>query len=195
MVINLKEFIDVTNIKLTTKEIYEDTKVKQLITYINDNDIDIYENNLYINEDAFLELLHNIHSLDVFLRIIYSSVNILSIEYHGKEMAMLYNMYDPKKIGYMSYDEFNILLDEEYLKYASKEWTEDYLINYPRILYVYKDKVVSRRNTKYEDEKDYIRPLYLNLKALRKAKENGLLKEAIKKISLYYKDKESKESS
>lgn len=188
MEIALKDFIKALNIKLTTKEIYKDTKVKQLIKYINDNNIDIYENGLYINEQAFLELLHNIHSLDTFIKILYSNANLLNINYHVKEMIMLYNMYDPKKVGYMPYEEFSILLDKEYLKYASKEWTEDYFINYPRILHVYKDRVISKCNNKYEDEVDYIRPLFLNLEALKKAKENGLLKEAINKISKYYEE-------
>lgn len=188
MEIALKDFIKALNIKLTTKEIYKDTKVKQLIKYINDNNIDIYENDLYINEEVFLELLHNIHSLDTFVRILYSNASLLNINYHVKEMIMLYNMYDPRKIGYMSYDEFSILIDKEYLKYASKEWTEDYFINYPRILHVYKDRVVSKCNTRYEDEVDYVRPLFLNLDALKKAKENGLLKEVINKISKYYEE-------
>ena len=194
MAINLKEFINATKIKLTTKEIFKDTKAEQLIKYINDNDIDIYENDLYIKEESFLDLLHSIYSLDVFLKILDNTSNILSIDYHSKEMAMLYNMYDPQKIEYMPYDEFSILLDNEYLKYASKEWTENYLINYPRILYVYKDKIISRKNTKYEDEVDYVHPLYLNLEALKKAKEYHLLKEAINKISLFYKEENKKSS-
>lgn len=194
MEISLKDFIQATSIKLTTKEIFKDTKANQLIQYINDNNIDIYENDLNINEKSFLELLHSVHSLDTFLKILNNIANILSIDYHYQEMAMLYNMYDPQKIGYMPYNEFSILLDNEYLKYASKEWTENYLINYPRILHVYKDKIISRKSNKYEDDVDYIHPLYLNLEALKIAKENNLLKEAIEKISLYYKQ-ENKRSS
>jgi len=182
MAITLKEFIEATKIKLTTKEIYKNTKVKQLIDYINEYDIDIYESDVSINEEAFLELLDNVHSLDVVLKILSRTADLLSINYRAKQIADFYNLYDADKFEGLSYEEAKILLDEEYLKYASKEWTESHLLSYPRIIHVSTKRIVSKANTKSEDDEDYIEPIYINLRALEKAKQNKLLKEAVSRI-------------
>lgn len=182
MAITVKEFIDATKIKLTTKEIYKNTKVKQLIDYINENDIDICENDISINEDAFLELLESVHSLDSVLKILSRTSDLLSINYRAKQIADFYNLYDTDKFEGLSYEQAKILLDEEYLKYASKEWTESHFLGYPRIIHVSAKRVISRANTKSEDDEDYIEPIYINLRALEKAKQQNLLKEVVLRI-------------
>lgn len=182
MVMTIKEFIEATKIKVSTKEIYQSTKVKQLMDYINEHDIEIYENDIAIKEEAFLELLENIHSLDVFLKILSRTADVLSINYHPRELAMFYNMYDPDKFDGISYEEAKILLDEEYLKYASKEWTESKLLSYPRTLHVSSSRIISRKNNKSEYDEDYIEPIYINLRALNDAKDRKLLKEAVSRI-------------
>lgn len=183
MAITLRDFIEATKIKLTTKEIYQSTKVKQLIDYINEYNIDIYESDISINEEAFLELLENVHSLDVVIKILSKTSDLLSINYRSKQIATFYNLYDVDKFEDLSYEEAKILLDEEYLKYASKEWTESKLLSYPRVLHISSNsRIISRKNSKSEDDEDYIEPIYINLKALEKAKQNKLLKEAVLRI-------------
>lgn len=182
MAITLKEFINATKIKLTTKEIYKNTKVKQLIAYINEHDIDIYESDISINEGAFLELLENVHSLDTVLKILSSTADLLSINYKAKQIADFYNLYDADKFEGLSYEEAKILLDEEYLKYASKEWTESKLLSYPRIIHVSSKRIISRANSKSEDDEDFVEPIYINLRALEEAKQNKMLKEAVSRI-------------
>lgn len=171
----MKEMLETFGIKNPTSKSINHPKMRQLLNYCNKNDIDIFEHDFLINEDAFLTLVQNIHSFETLMLIVKKASVLLNIDYNPKEMAIFYNYYDPQILQYNLDNE--ILIDEEYLKYASKEWTEHNFINQRKILVWENDRLILKENP-YHDE-EYIASFDLNVQALKKAKEHNLLKEAI----------------
>ena len=177
----MNELLNAVGIKKPSLRIKKHPKMLQVLKYCNDHDIDIYENGMDINEDAFLVLLENIHSIETLAEILKNSAVLLSIDFNPKEIALFYNLYDPEVLQYNT--ESEILIDKEYLKYATKEWTEKYFLAQPKVLHVSKNRMMLRNNPRDCYDEDYLETSLLNLVALKKAKDLGLLKEAIKKIS------------
>ena len=175
----MEELIKALGIKNPTDKIRKHPKMLQLLEYTKLHDI--YEHDFDIQEDAFITLLENINSLDVLLNILKKSYILLGINYSALEYAKFFNIYNPEVLDY--YDsESAILVDEEYLKYASVEWTEEILKNQEKVL-VINDKTLTLKDNEDEESVDYIESFLLNLVALKKAKDLGLLKDAIKKLS------------
>ena len=171
-----EELLNALGIKHPTASLLNHPKVLELLNYCNINDATIYERDLEIKEDAFKILIENIHSFETLLTILHNTGVILSLEYYPKEIATFYNLYNSKKLQYS--EDVNILIDEEYLKYASKEWTEDVFINEERLLCIDNQSFTLKEPKSLDDAPIYL----LNLAALKEAQERGLLKEAIAKF-------------
>ncbi len=174
----MEELIKALGIKNPTKKIKEHPKMLQLLEYTKLHDI--YEHDFDIQEDAFITLLENINSLDVLLNILKKSYILLGINYHALEYANFFNLYDPGVLDYSL--DAAILVDEEYLKYASVEWTQGILKKQEKVLEI-NDKTLTLKDNEDDDSEDYIESFLLNLVSLKKAKDLGLLKDAIKKLS------------
>ena len=175
---DIDELIKILGIKNPTKKIKEHPKMLQLLEYTKSHDI--YEHDFIIQEDAFITLLENINSLDVLLNILKKSYILLGINYHALEYAKFFNLYNPEILDYSL--DANILFDEEYLKYASIEWTEEILKNQEKVLEI-NNKTLTLKDNGDEESVDYLESFLLNLIALKEAKNLGLLKDAIRKLS------------
>ena len=215
---DIEKLIKILEIKNPTDKIREHPKMLQLLQYIKLHDIysnvpdeniiftengeedDVeypvfdYDNFMYkINEDAFITLLENINSFEVLIKMLRREYLLVCINYNALEDAKFFNIYDPDVV--IRSLEADILVDEEYLKYASVEWTVEVLMKHPKVLQIkgkkltLKDNVMPEYNSVYWDtdhNEDYIINKFrfeLNLRALNKAKKLGLLKEAIKMLS------------
>lgn len=171
-----EELLNALGIKHPTDSLLNHPKVLELLNYCNTNDATIYEGYMEIKEEPFKVLIENIHSFETLLVILHNTGVILSLEYHPKEIATFYNLYDSNKLQYS--EEANILTTDEYLKYASKEWTEDVFFKEERVLYI-NNQSFTLQASKSDDEA----PAYLlNLVSLQKAQDMGLLKEALAKF-------------
>lgn len=179
--ITMKDLIKAFGIKNPTEKVRKHPKMKQILAYCNEKEVDIYEHFEDINEDAFCILLDHIHSIETFLQIINHTGVFLSINFHPKEIACFYNLYRPE-IPYSEYA--NILLDPEYLTYASKEWTENLIFHQQKVLSISNQKLSVRKNPHDPEDEDYIDSYLLNLISLNEAKNLHLLKEAIEKLSV-----------
>ena len=209
----MEELIKVLGIKNPTDKIRKHPKMLQLLQYVKSHDIYLYvsdENDIFtengeeddveydnymfkINEDAFITLLENINSFEVLIKMLRREYLLVCINYNALEDAKFFNIYDPDVV--IRSLEADILVDEEYLKYASVEWTVEVLMKHPKVLQIkgkkltLKDNVMPEYNSVYWDtdhNEDYIINKFrfeLNLRALNKAKKLGLLKEAIKMLS------------
>lgn len=171
-----EELLNAFGIKQPTDSLLNHPKVLELLNYCNINDATIYEGALEIKEEAFKVLLENIHSFETLLVIMHNTGVVLSLEYHPKEIATFYNLYNPKKLQYS--EDANILITDEYLKYASKEWTEDIFFNEERVLHINNQNFILKEKSAFDDTPTYL----LNLKALEEAQDMGLLKEALAKF-------------
>ncbi len=175
----ITELIKILGIKNPTLKIKNHLKMLQLLDFCNSHDI--YEHGFEIKEENFLTLLENINSLEILLEILKNPAVLLNIDFVPKEMACFYNIYNPEILQYSP--EAEILIDEEYLKYATKEWTENVLKNQTKILEVSNNKLILKENPYGEDDEEYLESYLLNLVTLKKCKELNLLKEAIEKLS------------
>ena len=72
-----------------------------------------------------------------------------------------------------------ILTDNEYLKYASIEWTQDIFSKSELIIKLYENKVKFEENPYNSGDIEYISAFEQNLRTLAKAKKQGKLKEII----------------
>lgn len=176
----VKELLKVIGIKKPTIKLMTHPKLIQVLNCCNEQDITVYEHDFVINEDAFIVFLDNIHSIETLFELLKNVSFLLSINYNPKEIAIFYNLYDSKKLQYN--EDSEILIDDEYLMYATKEWTENTFIKQDKVLYISDKRMILKPNLKKIDEDDYVESYLLNLIALKKAKELGLLKEAIKKL-------------
>ena len=175
----INELIKGLNIKNPTSKIKNHPKMFQLLDFCNSHDI--YRSHIYIGEEGFLTLLENINSLETLLIILRNPGVLMDIDYYPEELACFYNIYNPEILQYGP--EARILIDEEYLKYATKEWTENVLKNQTKVLEVSNNKLTLKENYYDEDDENSLESYLLNLVALKKCKELNLLKEAIEKLS------------
>lgn len=178
----IERMIEIIGIKKPTKKLLENKKMYQLYKYyILNDDVDIYDCGVELDEKAFLYLLNNMHSVRNIACILSNVPDMLNINYNTRELSSFYNLYDPEVVEYST--SANILIDEEYLKYASKEWTEDTLLNQEKVLHVGEKKMVLRENAHKPYEDEYIPSFTQNLEALKKAKDSGRLEKAIERLS------------
>lgn len=174
------EFLTFLGIENPTEKSMLHPKMKQFLDYCNKMDSDLYEHSFSIQEDAFLTLLETIHSMEKLLSLLKMSHVLLNINYSPKEIATYYNLYS---IDFLPYSEdTKILMDEEYLKYATVEWTEKEFLAKQKVLVVLDDHL-SFKIPHPENEEEEVESYLLNLVALKEAKEKNLLKEAITLLS------------
>ena len=177
----INDLIKIFGIKDPTDKIKKHPKVIQILDYCNNHDVILYRHHFYTLEKNFIILIENLNSIETLLKMLKKSVILLNIDFDAYEMAKFYNIYDPNILSYN--EDTEILMDEEYLKYTTKEWTENVFFNQKKILTISKNRIYLRRNTISEDSENYIESYLLNLVKLKEAKELGLLKEAIIKLS------------
>ncbi len=179
--LTMNDLLDAFGIIHPTQKLKKHPKMQQILNFCNDNGIDVYEHEKEIQEDAFCILLDEIHSVETLLKIINNTGVFLSLNYYPREIAIFYNLYNPDILQYSEYTE--ILIDPEYLKYATKEWTEHQFLQQTKVLKVSGQRLSLRENPSGSSEEDFVESYLFNLEALKEAKEKNLLKEAIEKIS------------
>ncbi len=177
----MKELIKILGIKTQNSQLQKHPKMIAFLNYINEKDLDIYEHGFTIKEESFQILLENSNSFNTLLKILKQSCVLLNLDFQPKEIARFYNLYNPQILQYSINSK--ILIDPEYLKYATKEWTEEKFVNHQKVLYVSPKRIILKDNPHKPDEEDYIDNYLLNLTALQKAKDLNLLKEAILKLN------------
>ena len=64
-----KEFLSIIGI-IPTKELLDNSKLKQIINYINENDIVIFDTGIYIKKEAFEILLNDVNSVETIIKIL-----------------------------------------------------------------------------------------------------------------------------
>lgn len=177
----VKQFLNAIGVE-PTKELLNNPKIKQLVEFIAANRYDTLYSEGEISPIAFEYLVNNSNSLENVSCILCDPVLsfILSSEY--EELVKFYNTYDYKKTSWFGHKTM-ILVDDEYLAYATKEWTQDVLFKSNKIIKLRKDRVIFENNPYEKDDYNYIDPIEINLITLLKAKQEGRLKEVITKAT------------
>ena len=160
-----------------TKEIKDNAKVKQINNYIEKNDIAYSTSSTYINEDKFLYFILNMKSIPNIIEVLNNESYLLNFNYEYKELVKFFNIYNPKRISMIS--GAKILTDNEYLKYAGIEWTQNVFSKSELIIKINKDKIQFEQNPYYPEDIRYISAFEQNLRTLVEAKKN---KEGLKKL-------------
>ena len=174
----VEELLEILGIQKNQHLLINHPKMLQLLAYCTQEDVSVYEHSFEIKGEAFLVLLEEIHSLQVLVEILKKSSVLLNLNDTPYEIAKFYNLYYPHFLEY-SVDSA-ILIDDEYLKYATKEWTENQFLQFQKILKIEDGKVFLQEHSSQQEE-DIECYLY-NLVALKQAKEAHLLKEALQKM-------------
>lgn len=174
------EFLRNIRVK-ATKEIQSNPKIKQIINYIKNNDIKYLANFNYINEEKFLYFIINMKSADNIIEVLNNEAYLFNFNYDYKNLVKFFNIYNPKKIDMIAGS--MILTDNEYLKYATIEWTQDIFSRSELIIKLYKDRVGFEENTCNPGNIEYISAFEQNLRTLVKAKEEGKLEEVIRRAT------------
>ena len=164
-----------------TKEIKDNAKVKQINNYIEKNDIAHSTSSTYINEDKFLYFILNMKSIPNIIEVLNNESYLLNFNYEYKELVKFFNIYNPKRISMIS--GAKILTDNEYLKYAGIEWTQNVFSKSELIIKINKDKIQFEQNPYYPEDIRYISAFEQNLRTLVEAKKQGKLKEVIKRAT------------
>lgn len=170
------EFLQNIGVKLT-KKIQSNPKLTQIVNYIKNNNIICLANSNYINEEKFLYFITNMKSINSIIEVLNNDVYLLNFNYNYKELVKFFNIYNPKKIDMIGGS--MILTDNEYLKYASIEWTQDIFSKSELIIKLYENKVKFEENPYNSGDIEYISAFEQNLRTLAKAKKQGKLKEII----------------
>ena len=158
-------------------------KVKAFIQYVKDNDLYLGETNVGMNSDDFIRLVEGIQSFTTLSKILAKPRDFLSVSSQCDNMIKWYNIYNPEKLDCIFHkEEASILIDKEYFKYASVEWTEDIFQHIEKVLVFNGDKYELQDNPLKEDDNEYIDSYSLNVSTLYYAKKNGTLKEAIETL-------------
>lgn len=164
-----------------TDEIQNNPKIKQIINYINNNDINYRAVAKYTNEEKFLYFIENMKSINSIIEVLNNDSYLLNFNYEYKELVKFFNIYNPKRISMIS--GAKILTDNEYLKYAGIEWTQNVFSKSELIIKINKDKIQFEQNPYYPEDIRYISAFEQNLRTLSDAKKKGILKEVIKRAT------------
>ena len=183
---NIAQMCQIFNFK-STKEIEKNTKVRQLVGYINQNQIEFEEiDGTVLSKKSFLIFLNNINSIEVAARLLGKYRNLMAIEQEPEKVANFFNTYSVENFTYPGEDVASLLLDKEYLKYASVEWTREHVLSFSfgKVLQVSGKKVSTTINALTdENEDEYIPNVESNIEALKKAQKNKVLKKAIESLA------------
>lgn len=181
---DIKTLCNIFNFECT-KEVEENLKVRQLVEYINKNNIeysDVGED--IISKDAFIKFIENINSLEVAVKVISKYPNLAGIDSTPELAAKFFNIYDIDI--YPGSFVAELIIDKEYLKYASVEWTKTHILNYSfeRVLEICNGNISVKDNILTEEnELDFIPGIHQNVEALKIAKKNNILKRAIERLN------------
>ena len=130
--------------------------------------------------------LNNINSIEVAARLLGKYRNLMAIEQEPEKVANFFNTYSVENFTYPGEDVASLLLDKEYLKYASVEWTREHVLSFSfgKVLQVSGKKVSTTINALTdENEDEYIPNVESNIEALKKAQKNKVLKKAIESLA------------
>ena len=174
------EFLQNIGVK-ATKEIQSNPKIKQIINYIENSDIKYLANFNYINEEKFLYFIINMKSANSIIEVLNNDAYLFNFNYDYKELVKFFNIYNPKKIDMIAGS--MILTDNEYLKYATIEWTQDVFSKSELIIKLYKDRVEFEENPYNPEDIKYISAFEQNLRILVEAKKQGKLEEVIRRAT------------
>ena len=167
-----------------TKEVEENLKVRQLVEYINKNNIeysDLGED--ILSKEAFINFIENVNSLKIASKVIGEYPNLAAIEFNPELVAKFFNIYDISI--YPGSFIAELLVDEEYLKYASVEWTKEHILSFSfdKVLEIEKDKIIVKENKLTEENEDeYLPGMHQNVEVLKYAIKKNILKEAIESL-------------
>lgn len=170
------EFLRNIGVK-ATDEIKNNPKIKQIVNYIKNKDITYLTNFNYINEEKFLYFIINMKSANSIIEVLNNDAYLFNFNYDYKDLVKFFNIYNPKKIDMIAGS--MILTDNEYLKYATIEWTQDIFSKSELIIKLYKDKVEFEKNPYNPGDIEYIPAFEQNIRILSKAKKQGKLEEVI----------------
>lgn len=180
---DIQTLCNIFNFKCT-KEVKENLKVRQLVEYIKENNIeysDVGED--ILSKEAFIKFIENINSLKIAVKVIGEYPNLTAIEFNPELVAKFFNIYDVSI--YPGSFVAELLVYEEYLKYASVEWTKEHILNfsYDKVLELEGNDIKVKENILTdENEDDYMPGMYENVEALKLALKNNILKEAIESL-------------
>ena len=171
------EFLRNIGVK-ATYEIKNNPKIKQIVNYIKNNKITSLANSNYINEEKFLYFIINMKSANSIIEVLNNDTYLLNFNYDYKDLVKFFNIYNPKKIDMIAGS--MILTDNEYLKYATVEWTQDVFSKSELIIKLYKDRIEFEKNPYNPEDIKYISAFEQNLRILVEAKKQGRLEEVIR---------------
>lgn len=175
-----REFCDLFCIEYS-KELSKNKKFKELIKYINKNQIEyLYTDEEVMTLEKFLIFLNEIKTVSLAAEILKDYKDLVAIGINPKMVAKYYNIYPKDYFYYPGSYVADILTDEKYLDEATIEWTKDHIFDaeYNKTL-VIKGKGISVKENKSKD----IPNMHQNINALHIARKKGILKQAIESLS------------
>lgn len=175
-----KEFLLEIGVK-TTKDIQNNPKIRQVIDYIEENDISYFSTGNYIDPDKFLYFIENMKSADKIISVLNKEAYLSNFNYDYKDLVKFFNLYNPDKIDMIGGS--MVLTDSEYLKYTTIEWTENVLSKSEFIIKLNKDRVTFEENPYRPGELEYISAFEHNVRTLALAKKEGRLLEVLKRAT------------
>lgn len=176
-----REFLNEVGI-VATKELLANPKIKQIVKYLTNENIVVFNTCNNIKTEEFLYFINNMNSIENIVGVLNSSVMMRNFSTSYKKYIEVLNHYDIHKISWYG-DLTLILADSEYLANAAIEWTQNVLFKSNKIIKLQKDRIIFKENIYSEDDYDYIPPIKLNLRTLIQAKEQGRLEEVIKRAT------------
>lgn len=161
-------------------------KLKNILDFINSNNIDISDYNGQISSDRLLTFISKMYSIEKTVQIlccgndaIYRAINIKPIQ-----TAQFYNIYSLDFVPPIT--NISVILSQEYLELVPIEWTEKYIFKNTQF-YLKKHgkgyRVINDEDDYFSIRDNFINIFDENISSLENAIKNSTLDKAIKKLS------------
>lgn len=163
-------------------------KIKSMVDYINDNNIDItcYDASK-MNSKNVLEFINSMYSTRKTVELLFSGNNSILTLINEKPLvvANFYNIYDIEGSFLPLYD-ISVLVSNEYLKIVPIEWTRKYLFENNRYYLKRSGKgysLVEDKPNFFDVDHNYVNIFDENIDAIENAKNEKELTTIIQKLS------------
>lgn len=170
-----------------SKKLGQNAKLSQLVDYVTKENIKFYATENKISENSLIEFLSEINSLKTAVKVLSISRHFPDIEREPKTVAKFFNIYSDCTKYYPGEWMSDLLINEEYLKSVSLEWTRDHILDgaFDKVLVVCKNKSLRvKSNVLSEENEDTYEPsFYANVDSLKSCIKEDKLDKAIKMLS------------
>lgn len=162
-------------------------KLRQLVDYVNESQIELYHTDKKLSEKALLEFLEEISSVEVAIQVLKEVRNYPELEREPQGVAKFFNIYHNVVSYYPGSWMNELICNKEYLKRASLEWTRDHILDgsFDKVLVVCKNNSLRVKPNVLSDENEdtYEPSFYTNVDSLKSCLKEDKLDKAIELLS------------